>query len=84
MHQSFVYYIIFSKDFIVGVYLNLRTRDVSKTGDLIEFGHSSGVDYSRSAKDATAKLGKEVSDAVIDYVLHFIDEFVKFEFEYRK
>ncbi|WP_070087844.1 creatininase family protein [Merdimonas faecis] len=66
------------------VYLNLRTRDVSKTGDLIEHGHATGVDYSKSARDATAELGKEVCDAVVDYVLKFIDEFVKFEFEYRK
>ena len=66
------------------VYLNLRTRDVSKTGDLIEHGHAAGVDYSKSARDATAELGKEVCDAVVDYVLKFIDEFVKFEFEYRK
>lgn len=66
------------------IYLNLRTRDVSKTGDLIEYGHSSGADYSKSAKDATAALGKEVCDAVIDYTLRFIDEFVNFEFEYKK
>ena len=55
------------------VYLNLRTRDVSKTGDLIEHGHAAGVDYSKSARDATAELGKEVCDAVVDYVLKFID-----------
>ena len=67
-----------------GVYLNLRTRDVSKTGDLIEYGHSAGVDYSRSAADATAELGKEVLDGVVEYILRFIDEFVNFEFEYRK
>lgn len=66
------------------VYLNLRTIDVSKSGDLIEFGHSAGVDYSRSAKEATPELGKEVCTAVVDYILRFIDEFVKFEFEYKK
>lgn len=66
------------------VYLNLRTRDVSTTGDIIEFGHTAGVDYTRSAKDATAELGKEVSDAVVEYILRFIDEFVNFEFEFKK
>ena len=66
------------------VYLNLRTRDVTKTGDLIEFGHSAGVDYSRSAREATAELGKEVCDAVVDYTLRFIDEFVNFEFDFKK
>ena len=66
------------------VYLNLRTRDVTKTGDLIEFGHSAGVDYSRSAREATPELGKEVCDAVVDYTLRFIDEFVNFEFDFKK
>ncbi|KMZ52797.1 creatininase family protein [Dorea sp. D27] len=64
------------------IYLNLRTRDVSKTGDLIEHGHSAGVDYSRSAEDASAELGKAVCEAVVGYTLRFIDEFVNFEFEY--
>ena len=50
----------------------------------LEFGHTAGVDYTRNAKDATAELGKEVSDAVVEYILRFIDEFVNFEFEFKK
>ena len=62
------------------VYLNLRTKDVSSTGDLIEYGHTPGVDYTRSPKDATAEMGAEISAAVTDYACRFIDEFAKMAF----
>ncbi len=62
------------------VYLNIRTKDASSSGDLIEYGHSSDVDYTKSPKDATAETGRAVCEAVVDYTLRFIDEFMQFSF----
>ena len=62
------------------VYLNIRTKDVSSTGDLIEYGHTPDADYTLNPKDATAEMGAAVCDAVVDYSVRFIDEFVKIAF----
>lgn len=62
------------------VYLNIRTKDVTASGDLIEYGHSGGVDYTRNPKDATAEMGAEICEAVTDYAARFIDEFIKMKF----
>lgn len=63
------------------VFLNVRTKDVSDTGDLLEYGHSANADYSKSPADATAELGSEIAQGVTDYMARFIDEFVKVEFK---
>lgn len=62
------------------VYINTRTSDVSDSGDLIEYGHSAGMDYSVSAVGATAKMGKEICDAVVGYICRFIEEFKDISF----
>ena len=67
---------------VVNTYL--RSGDVSDTGDLLEYGHSSNTDYSKSPADATAKNGQEIIEAVVDYVVDFIDEFKKMKFDPAK
>jgi len=62
------------------VYFNLRTMDVCKDGAIMEYGHTAGVDYSTHPGEATAEMGKEISDAVTDYICRFVDEFVQFSF----
>lgn len=62
------------------VYLNLRTKDITDSGDLMEFGHSTDVDYSTSPAEATAELGAAMCEACVDYAVRFIDEFVNFKF----
>lgn len=62
------------------IYLNLRTKDVSDSGALLEIGHSHGVDYSTSPADATAEMGKGICEAVVDYAVRFIDEFVQMKY----
>ncbi len=62
------------------VYLNIRTKDASTSGDLIEYGHSSDVDYTRNPKDATAEMGGAICDAVVKYAARFIDEFLKLKY----
>ena len=49
-------------------------------GEGTEYGHSSDVDYTKSPKDATAETGRAVCEAVVDYTLRFIDEFMQFSF----
>lgn len=63
------------------VYMNVRTKDVSDTGDLIEYGHSADADYAKNPKDATAELGKAVAEGVTDYIARFIDEFAKVSYK---
>ncbi len=62
------------------IYLNIRTRDVSSSGDLIEYGHSNDVDYTINPKDAKAEIGAAVCEAVTDYAARFINEFVTMQF----
>ena len=62
------------------VYLNIRTKDVTATGDLIEYGHTADADYTRSPKGATAEMGAEICDAITDYACRFIDEFANMRF----
>jgi len=62
------------------IYLNLRTKDVSDCGALLEIGHSHGVDYTTSPADATAEMGKGICEAVVDYAVRFIDEFAQVKF----
>ena len=63
------------------VYLNLRTKDCSEQGDLIEYGHGKDLDYSVSACASTAELGKECLDACVDYICRFIEEFKTISFD---
>jgi len=62
------------------VHLSLRTSDVTDTGDFIEYGHSATADYSVSPADATAEMGQEILDAVVDYIVRFAKEFQKVSF----
>ena len=62
------------------VYINFRTKDVSNTGDLYEFGHAVGVDYSSNPKDSTPEFGKEIAEGMVDYIVRFVDEFAKFKY----
>jgi len=59
----------------------LRSGDVSDTGDLLEYGHSSNTDYAKSPVDATAENGHEIIIAVVDYIVNFIEEFKKMKFD---
>jgi len=59
----------------------LRSGDVSDTGDLLEFGHSSNTAYEKSPAEATAENGQEIINAVIDYIVDFIKEFKKMKFD---
>ena len=58
-----------------------RSGDVCDTGDLLEYGHSSNTDFSKSSADATAENGQELLKAVVDYIVDFIDEFKKIHFD---
>ncbi len=62
----------------------LRSEDVSDTGDLLEFGHSSNRDYAKSPGQATAENGCEILKAVVDYIVDFIEEFKKIYFDPKK
>ncbi len=62
------------------VYLNIRTKDVSSSGDLIEYGHSSDADYTINPRDAKAETGAAVCEAVTDYTVRFINEFATMKF----
>lgn len=64
---------------VVNTYL--RSGDVSDTGDLLEYGHSSNTAYEKSPAEATAEIGQEIIKAVIDYIVKFIDEFKKIQFK---
>ena len=54
--------------------------DLSNTGDLYEYGHSVGADYSSNPKDSTAEFGKEIAEGMVDYISRFVDEFAKLQF----
>lgn len=63
--------------------MSLRTKDVSSTGDMIEYGHSDTVDYERakSPADATAKEGKAIIEAVGNYIRKAAKELTKISLE---
>jgi len=61
-----------------------RSGDISDTGDLLEYGHSSKADYSKSPAEATAENGQEILDAMVDYIVDFIHEFKKIHFKPAK
>lgn len=63
---------------VVNFYLNMK--DVTDTGDMLEYGHSPNADYTISPKDSTKDLGKELLDFVVNYLVDFIDEFKKINF----
>ena len=58
-----------------------RAGDVSETGDFIEYGHSAKADYSKSPAQATAENGQEILDAMIEYIVDFIQEFKNIHFK---
>ena len=66
------------------IFLNLRTRDVSESGDLWEYGHSVNSDHTKSPADATAELGQAIIEEVVDYMARFVAQFVTLEFEFVK
>ncbi|MDP2873214.1 MAG: creatininase family protein [Bacillota bacterium] len=55
----------------------LRVADVSASGDFIEYGHSTGADYSTPPGDATAENGAAIFEAVASYLARFVEEFLK-------
>lgn len=67
---------------VVNTYLT--SKDVSDTGDLLEYGHSSNKDYAKSPAEATAENGQEILKAVVDYIVDFIEEFKKIHFSPKK
>lgn len=67
---------------VVNAYL--RSSDVSDTGDLLEYGHSSNTAYEKSPAEATAENGQEIINAVVDYIVDFSEEFKKMTFEIVK
>jgi len=59
------------------VKIHLHTCDVSDTGDMMEFGHSTGVDYTTSPAQATAGEGEKILDLVAGYIADFGREFLR-------
>jgi creatinine amidohydrolase len=59
----------------------LRTKDVTPTGDFIEYGHSAGADYSTPPTDATRQNGLAILEAVADYLARFLVELTMVEFD---
>lgn len=59
------------------VKIHLHTCDVSDTGDMMEYGHAQGVDYTTSPREATAEQGREILDLVSRYIAEFAREFLR-------
>jgi len=60
--------------------VSLRTKDISDTGDMIEYGVSAAADYSVPPSAATAEMGQEIIAAVVRWMVDFGREFVKVKF----
>ena len=63
------------------VRFSLMMKDVTDNGAIFEYGHSADADYSLDVRGATAENGEEIVDAVVEYVVDFVEEFRKINFE---
>ncbi len=69
------------------IHMNLRSKDISETGDLIEYGHSSilteksDFEDAKSPADAKAEVGEEVLNEVSDYFKRAAEELTKVELD---
>ncbi|MHB0884883.1 MAG: creatininase family protein [Bacillota bacterium] len=59
------------------IQIGLRTKDVTDTGDMIEYGLSTNTNYNVPPTEASAELGRELMDAMVKYLVAFANEFKK-------
>jgi len=57
------------------IHVSLRTKDYTDTGDMIEYGFFPEADHSLPPTEATARMGREIIEAIAQYVADFIEEF---------
>jgi len=57
------------------IHVGLRTKDYTDTGDMIEYGFFPEADHSLPPTEATAQMGREIIEAIAQYVADFIEEF---------
>jgi len=62
----------------------LMMKDITDTGDMLEYGLSSNADFTISPAGASIEKGKEVAKAMVDYIVDFTEEFKKIKFEPTK
>lgn len=61
-------------------HFSLMMRDATDTGGIYEYGHATHADYSLSVTEATAENGAEAVSSVVDYIVDFVEEFKKINF----
>lgn len=59
------------------VHVTLRTRDYTKSGDMIEYGISPHADHTVPPSAATHERGEEILTKVSQYIKEFVEEFSK-------
>jgi creatinine amidohydrolase len=66
---------------IVDFYLMMN--DTTDTGDMLEYSLAVGanVDYTISAASASIEKGKEIAEAMVNYIVDFTEEFKKIKFK---
>ena len=59
-------------------------KDVTDNGAIFEYGHSPNADYTLDVAKANSENGDEIIEAVVAYVVDFIEEFRTIVFEEEK
>jgi creatinine amidohydrolase/Fe(II)-dependent formamide hydrolase-like protein len=59
------------------VHIALRTKDYTDSGDMIEYGLFPEADHSIPPTAASARMGKEIIEAIARYTSDFVTEFCK-------
>jgi creatinine amidohydrolase len=62
----------------------LMMKDVTDTGDMLEYDHFPNADFTISPAGASIEKGKEIAKAMVDYIVDFTEEFKKIKFKPTK
>jgi len=62
----------------------LMSKDITDSGDMLEYDAFPNVDYTISPAGASIEKGKKVAKAIVDYIVDFTEEFKKIKFKPTK
>lgn len=62
----------------------LMTKDITDNGDMLVYDRFPKADHNISAAGASIEKGKEIAEAVVNYIVDFTEEFKKIKFKTTK
>lgn len=62
----------------------LMMKDITDSGDMLEYDHFPNADFTISPAGASIEKGKEIAEGIINYIVDFIEEFKKIKFKPTK